>query len=193
MNTMSNTSKVITAAVVVCVVILFVVLYGGHSQAPTQAPSGGTVSSTNGAAGTVPATTTSNPATGTAGGDKSQATGSGSKTTRTTVPPPIIIRLITPVSNDQWQIGITNPISWNNAANFTGEIDLLDGSGNFVGVILSETGTNQTSYGWDTREYSLARYNPLKKEVVPGTYRIRLKFDGNNLPPITSPVITVTN
>jgi hypothetical protein len=28
---------------------------------------------------------------------------------------------------------------------------------------------------------------------VPGTYEIRLKFDGNNLPPITSPVITITN
>jgi len=190
MDKISKGSKVVIGALVVIVIILLVFLYGGRNQTPAQAPSNSAVSPGNATASTTAA------AGGVPSGSGSQPTGSGSKTPRPSVPtppPPIIIRLITPVTNDQWKIGVTNPISWDNAANFTGEIDLLDAQGNFVGVILSETGTNQTSYGWDTREYSLARYNPLKKEVVPGTYKIQLKFDGNNLPPITSPVITITN
>ncbi len=101
---------------------------------------------------------------------------------------------MTPTVNSQWQIGGSNLISWSTEANFSGEIDLLDGkTGNVIGVILSETGPHQTSYSWDAREYELSRYSPLKKEVTPGTYKIRIRFDGNNLPPIISSAITITN
>ncbi len=195
MDKISNTSKAIIVAVVVCFVILLIFIYGGRNQNPISATSNITASSnvetTTNASATIPTASST-----LSGGAQPSTSGSGKKTKQPSEqvpPPPIIIRFITPVVNDVWKIGVTNPISWNNAANFTGEIDLLDGSGNFLGVILSQTGPDQTSYGWDTREYSLARYNPLKKEMVPGSYRIELKFDGNNLPPITGPVITVTN
>jgi hypothetical protein len=200
MDKISNTGKAIAVAVVVCVAIFLIFIYGGRGQraaqtnSTTAASSSASASTSNTTAiATAAGTPTSgaNPAAN--GSNGSRSGGSGSKNAQVPVVPPIIIRFITPVVNDVWSIGATNPISWDNAADFTGEIDLLDGSGNFVGVVLSQTGPNQTSYAWDTREYYLARYNPLKKEVVPGTYEIRLKFDGNNLPPITSPVITITN
>lgn len=104
-----------------------------------------------------------------------------------------VIAIVTPSTGTTWQIGQSNLISWNNQANITGEIDLLDSTGQLVGVITSNTGPQQTSYSWDTREVYLGRYSPVKKDVVPGTYLVRLKFDGNNLPDIATGAITITN
>ncbi|MGH8101989.1 MAG: hypothetical protein ACREIW_11880, partial [Chthoniobacterales bacterium] len=71
---------------------------------------------------------------------------------------------------------------------------LLDAkTGAFLGVILSESGPHQTSYAWDTRHYFLSRYSPLKKEIVPGMYKFKILFDGNNLSPIVSPAVTISN
>jgi hypothetical protein len=182
MNKIGKTGKIIVIAVVALVVILAIFLYGGSKPAnsPTSA------SSSNSGATQAVANTPS--------GSGAQPSGSGSNGTRPPVPPPIVIHLITPVAGDQWKIGVTNSISWNNQANFTGEVDLLDAkTGTFIGVILSETGPHQTSYGWDTREYALDRYSPLKKEITPGSYKVRLRFDGNNLSPIISPAFTITN
>lgn len=113
----------------------------------------------------------------------------GSPSTPSTSP---TINLINPVPNDQWKLGAPNPIAWSQEAGVTGEIDLLNASTKaLVGVILSETAAHQTSYSWDTRQVYLARYNPLKKDVVAGTYVLRIKFDGNNLPTLTSGLITI--
>jgi len=122
------------------------------------------------------------------------ATGSdASSALQTKAAPATPIQLITPVSNDQWKFGQSNPISWNHEAGVTGEIDLLNAQTHaLVGIVLSEIGPHQTSYSWDTRQIYLARYNPLKKDVTPGTYMIRIKFDGNNLPTLTSPAFTIS-
>lgn len=186
MNKMSDTSKIVIGAAIVVVIIVAIFIYGSRSTTPAPVQ---TVPSTTANASTTVASTTTGTNTG------SPSTGTPGRVSHPTpVPPPVVITLITPVANDQWQIGATNPISWNPAGNFTGEIDLLDGTTHaFIGVILSQTGPQQTSYGWDTREYYLARYSPLAKEIVPGTYAIRIEFDGNNLPPIISPTFTIAN
>ena len=108
--------------------------------------------------------------------------------------PAITINLITPISGNAWTIGGANPIVWSAAANITGEIELVNADTKaFIGVILSETGPNQTSYSWDARSVYLSRYGADKKDVVPGTYSIRIHFDGNGLGDLVSGPITITN
>ncbi|HVN26716.1 MAG TPA: hypothetical protein VMT99_03660 [Candidatus Paceibacterota bacterium] len=193
MDKLSATSKVIIIAVVVCLVIFAIFLYGGPktSSAPASpSPAGSAETAATAGTETSSVTTSTLPTT--------QGTGS-SKPVSGSAPKPVTkpqnaIKIITPVSGDEWKIGVTNPVSWTPEANFTGEIDLVDAkTGTVIGVILSETGPHQTSYGWNTREISLNRYSPLKKEVAAGTYKVRMKFDGNNLPTITSPTFTITN
>jgi type II secretory pathway pseudopilin PulG len=108
--------------------------------------------------------------------------------------PAITIHLITPISGNAWTIGGTNSIAWDNPADITGEIDLVNASTKaFVGVILSETGPKQTSYTWDARSIALARYSADIKDVVPGVYSIRIHFDGNGLGSLVSGPITISN
>ncbi len=115
-----------------------------------------------------------------------------SGTAKTTAAP--VIRFVTPVSNDIWQIGTQNLISWNTPGNFTGSISLIDAATKqFVGVILPQVGPKQTSDAWNTRDLLLGRTNPLKKDVVPGTYEIQIIYDGNNIRPAASPAFTITN
>ena len=201
MDKITNTSKIIGAAVIVIIIVFAMYFYyGGKSQAPTQSNSVTTAATPSGASNTSTTNTANGLAVATAtipgatSDGKQPSAVSGAKRAKPYIPPPVIIHLVTPVANDVWTIGASNPISWTNAANFTGEIDLLDAkTGKSIGVILSQTDPNQTSYAWNTREYSLSRYNALEKQVTPGTYQIELKFDGNNLPPVTSAVITITN
>ena len=158
MDKINNMGKVIIAAVVVVIVIVLIFIYGGNGQPSIQNP--GSPSSTTAITSTAGGGQPQNVATTTGG------TGSNPPPATHTKPPSITISLITPVVNDQWKIGAANPITWNPAGNFSGEIDLLDGkTHSFIGVILSETGPQQTSYDWNTREYSLARYNPLKRKL----------------------------
>lgn len=195
MNKINETSKVIGIIVIAVIVVALGVLYGKHiNQSATSTDAGAATTNTGTAATVAAATTTGTSASGNATAPVNTNAGTNRGTSAPVAAvPPIIIHFITPVPNDVWTIGVTNPISWDNAGNITAEIDLLDAKGNFVGVITSQTGPQETSYPWDTREYALSRYNPLKKEVVPGTYKIRITFDGNNLPPIVSPTITISN
>jgi len=105
--------------------------------------------------------------------------------------PAITIHLLNPGANETWTIGQSNSIAWDNPANVTGEIDLLNSNtGAVVGIILSETGPNQTSYSWNGRSIYLSRYGADEKDVVPGKYSIRIHFDGNGLGNlISNPVI----
>jgi hypothetical protein len=181
MDKISNTSKVIAAALVVVIIIVVVFIFGAQKgQSPTN------TTATN-QTGTVAGTLTT--ATGT--NAKGSTGGTSQPAPRTSAP--FVVHLVTPVANAQWTIGGSNPITWDRAGTITGEIDLLDAKGNFIGVILSESGTGQTSYSWNARDYELSRYSPLKKEVVPGTYKIRISFDGNNLASVTSPIVTINN
>lgn len=108
--------------------------------------------------------------------------------------PAITITLLTPISGNVWTIGGANPIAWDNPADVTGEIDLVNANTKeFIGVILSETGPKQTSYTWDARSIYLARYSADMKDVVPGVYSIRIHFDGNGLGDLVSGPITITN
>ena len=108
--------------------------------------------------------------------------------------PAITIHLITPLSGNAWTIGGANPIAWDNPANITGEIELVNvNTKTFIGVILLETGPNQTSYSWNARSIYLSRYGANEKDVVPGTYSIRIHFDGNGLGDLVSGPITITN
>ena len=105
-----------------------------------------------------------------------------------------VIKFVTPIKADIWKIGTQNLISWNKAGNFSGSLSLINAStGAFVGTILPEIGPQQTSYAWNTRDLMLTRTDPLKKDVVPGVYEVRIAYDGNNIKPVTSPAFTITN
>jgi hypothetical protein len=195
MNKINTASRLVIGGVVV-IILLFLVFVYGNSGSKTPPPTQSASSTAN--------QTASSSATSTPNSSTTAASGTGTpQTTNPAVnpsspqtyvpPPPLVIHIITPVANDQWQIGNSNPISWDTQPGITGEIDLLRGDGSFVGVILSQIGPHQTSYSWDTRDTFLARYNPLKEDVVPGDYMIQLKFDGNNLEPIRSPLFDIIN
>jgi len=186
MAKLSNVGKWALVGVGVVVVIVLAFMFGGkQNQAPAADNSGVTASSTPGAT----ASSTQNPTSSTTGTGVGVTVG----TPHPVRPPAIVIHFITPVVNDRWIFGKQNPIVWDREGGVTAEIDLLDANTMAtVGVITSETGPHQTSYTWDTRQIYLARYNPLKKDIVPGTYLIQIKFDGNGLSSITSPAFTVT-
>jgi hypothetical protein len=144
------------------------------------------------AVGVVLSSTGENSVAATTAPSKSSSTSSSSATT---LPgPTITIDLLTPIANNTWTIGQPNPIAWSAAAGISGEIDLVDATTKqFIGVIISNIGPDQTSYIWDARAIYLGRYSADKKDVVPGTYSIRIHFDGNGLSDLVSGPITISN
>jgi len=102
------------------------------------------------------------------------------------------IHLQAPIAGETWTIAQQNAVSWDRAAGVSGQIELLNATTKaLVGVIIPQTGPNQTSYTWNTRDLFLSRTSPVKKNVTPGTYVVRLAFDGNNLSPVTSGAFTI--
>ena len=205
MNKMTNQSKrwIIALAAIVVVAVAIGFLFWHPGAAPQ-----GTINASSTAANTSTVAVTStfsagvsantNPA-GTASGaaapikNPAQKVPSGNNVP-IVAPAPITIDLLTPISGNVWTIGGQNSIAWSAPAGITGEIDLVNAvTKEFIGVILSETGPNQTSYSWDARSIYLARYSPDQKDVVPGTYAIRIHFDGNGLGDLVSGPITITN
>jgi hypothetical protein len=198
MNMLNARWKIIALAGVIVLVVAAISLYVMHKNGSSKPQNNGngqdTTTITNASA------TLQNLTGGSANANissTSEKKGSTSVTPSgaTPVPAPLItIDLLTPVANNIWKIGTSNPIAWDNAANVTGEIDLVNAkTKSFIGVILSETGPRQTSYSWNTREISRARYSADKKDVVTGVYSIRIKFDGNGLGDLVSGPITITN
>jgi hypothetical protein len=178
MGTLSNLGKVVVVGVIAAILIVFVIVYNGTSGSNqnTALDNSGLVVAAN-TSGTI--TTSQNNI------NRNEAAIS---------PAPPNIKLITPVAGDVWKIGTQNPISWNTPGEISGDIYLVDAKTNaFVGVILPEVGPNQTAYSWNTRDVLLDRTDPLKKDVIPGTYIIKIVFDRNNIPVITSPKFTITN
>ncbi len=186
MDKLNNRGKLIVSIVVAVVAIVLIAYYGAGT--PSSAPSGENATSTSSA---------TNPSTGATGTSNTQSTGgsaggSGSASGGTKTPASIIT-FVTPVPGETWTIAKQNPIQWSRAGGVSGEISLLDASTKaLVGVILPQTGPNQTSYAWNTRDIFLSRTNPLKKNVEPGRYVVRISWDGNNLSPITSEPITIS-
>ena len=183
MNTRTR-YMVIGAAVIVIIVVVAVIL---HNTGSNSGLSGNGTSTDQNSSGTIAGP-----------GEVLSSTGQNSVANHSTSSVPIVaapaitIHLLTPIANNVWTQGEPNPIAWDNAPKITGEIDLVNAvTKKFVGVILSNTGTNQTSYIWDARSIYRARYSADKKDVVPGTYSIRIHFDGNNLGDLISGPITI--
>lgn len=177
-----------TAAIAAIIGIGLIAIFPPHETPPSSATLAGTDNATSTAPSTV-ATTSGSPA---------PAVGQSKPTGGSNVPivpgPTITIHLLTPIANNVWTIGGQNPIAWDNAAGVTGEIELVNATTKeFVGVILSETGPNQTSYSWNARSIYLGRYSADEVDVVPGTYSILIHFDGNGLGDLISGPITITN
>ena len=194
MNILAAKWKLITVVVVIVIVVVGVAILFLHNSAPQR----GVGQNATGTANT--STTVTNGIPGSNGSSTASAvthspsSGGGAKNIPPLPGPAITIDLLTPISGNVWTIGQPNSIAWDNSANITGEIDLVNANTKaFVGVILSETGPKQTSYSWDARSIYLARYSADKKDVVAGTYSIRIHFDGNGLGDLVSGPITITN
>ena len=166
---------------------------GGASPASPAANNNGTPAS--GASGNAMTTTvTSAPAPASGATAPSPSKGGSTGPSASLPPKAITINLITPISGNSWTIGQDNSVAWSKAAGITGQIDLVNPQTKaLVGVILSETGPNQTSYSWDARYIYAARYSAEKHGVVPGTYAIKIHFDGNGFGDLVSGPITIQN
>jgi plastocyanin len=93
------------------------------------------------------------------------------------------VRVTSPEADAAWVAGELSTVRWTNAAGITGGIYLADAAtGAAVGWISAGTGTDQTSYQWDTRFVSASRTDPSRKEVGVGRYVVVLRFDRK--PPI---------
>lgn len=188
MKSLSNVSKVIIVALVAAFLIILAIVYGGGDGSGNQ-----------NTADEVPPALMANAPTQTP--SQPSSTQPSIKTTSGHIPVPIVkspappvISIITPVGNDVWQIGTQNVISWSKSGGISGSISLLNGTNQkFIGTILPEIGSNQTSYTWNTLNVSLNRSDPSGKDVVPGLYEIEITYDGNNIKPITSFPFTITN
>ncbi len=187
---------IVAAIAIVLVVVSF--MYGfnrGKSQAVPSSNSSAASSTAVNAATTTATSSGQTSPTQTKTATKTGGAGSGVVTYKApsvvSVP---VMTLTSPAAGDIWQIGTDHTIAWSRAGNFSGQIDLLDAStGLQVGVVLPQVGTNQTSYTWNARSVSLSRTNPQGKDVLPGAYRIRISFDGNNQPILVSPTFAITN
>ena len=197
MNNLSQTGKWTILVVVIVVAVVLIAVYGGGSgnNAPVQTGANGTTNATVSDNGSMPATGTmdmnmSSPSPSAKPGTSNTGAGSGGSGTAGTVKS--AITLVTPVPGDTWIATLQNPIQWSKAAGVSGQIDLLSATtSQLVGVILNEIGPAQTSYTWNTRDLLVSRTSPSKLTVVPGRYLIRISFDGNNLPSITSQPFTI--
>jgi hypothetical protein len=200
MNNLSPTGKWTILVIVIVVAIAAIWLYGG-SGSGTQNPAStgigsGTTVTDNGSMPGGTATPMASPTGTTAGTKSGGSTGAGSQTGASngggTVPKSTIM-LVTPTPGDIWIADTQNPVQWSRAAGVTGQIDLLSASTlQLVGVILPQVGPAQTSYTWNTRDLLQSRTSPNKFTVTPGSYVIRISFDGNNLSPVTSQPFTIT-
>ncbi len=183
MDKPNNQGKLIILAVIIVVAVALIIYYGAGTPAQTPGP-GNATSTAATSTGTTGATSTAGQISGT----------SGTKSATSAKPPGTIITFVTPIPGETWTINQQNTVQWSRAGGVSGEIALLDASTKaLVGVILPATGPQQTSYAWNTRDLLLSRTNPLKKNVAPGRYLVRVSWDGNNLPPITSQPITIVS
>ncbi len=198
MNIIQNrprTALAVIAVLAVAVIVLAVLLFRANKVvAPVTSPQN--------ASGTAPvsALPSSTPSASVPSGPSALPPGSpsptktGSGTSVKTPVKPLTISLVSPMPNITWTIGQQNMIAWSNPANVTGQIDLINASTKtLVGVILSQTGPNQMSYAWDARSVYLSRNSPSMKDVLPGTYLVRVSFDGNGLGSIVNGPVVIIN
>lgn len=121
-------------------------------------PGGGTVSKPP----TVPATTASKPAS------------SGNY-------------IISPAAGAQWVFEQANLIQWAKGAGVTGNIYLVNAAdGTVAGWLIQQTNAHDTSFNWNTRDLYISRTSPIKKDVKPGKYIIKISFNSPQQPPLAS-------
>ena len=176
----------VAGILVVIAAVIFLVVSLAAPEQPAEIPAGTSSTITTVANGTPGGSSTASaPPTQSGGGAQNIPPLPGST---------ITIHLLTPISNNVWTVGKANPIAWDNAADITGEIDLVNATTKkFVGVILAETGPKQTSYTWNAEQVYLGRYSADEKAVIPGIYSIRIHFDGNGLGDLVSGPFTIAN
>ncbi len=187
-------SGIIIVVLIIAVVVLSALLIAQNSGTPSPSPTTApipTSTSTTSASGT-PAQAAENQ-TSTKSNVPSAPRHSAASSGIAPATTGFVIRLVNPIPGEIWIIAQQNLISWDREAGVAGQIELLDAATyKLVGVILNQIGPSQTSYTWNTRDLLLSRNNPAKTTVVPGQYVVRIAFDGNNLSPITSQPITIT-
>lgn len=89
------------------------------------------------------------------------------------------LSLLSPLPGAEWVFGHLNEIKWSREVGLNGSMYLLDPITKVViGWITPNVGPHQTSLVWDTKSLALSRTNPQKKDIAPGLYILRVKFDG---------------
>ena len=93
-------------------------------------------------------------------------------------PPTSQISILSPIKSEQWAIATNHTVRWSKAAGVTGQVYLVSANtGQIVGWIHPSTGANQTSFDWNTRDITIGRTDPSRKDIGVGNYFIEMKFD----------------
>ena len=165
------------------IILIIAVLRSGTSPAPSASAPSGTATST----AATSTTAAPLPATG--------ARRTSSAGTASTAPAPATANPITfssPAAGTQWILQKQHTISWSRAAGSPGSLVLLDPTTNaVVGWIEQNIDLTQNSFPWDTQDVFLSQTSPLKKNILPGDYRVAITFASPNLPVVISPVFSV--
>ena len=100
-----------------------------------------------------------------------------------------------PSENALWLIGVEHTISWDKAGASVGRIALINAAtGAIAGWVSENVASVQTSLSWNTRDLFITRTSPLKKDVIPGNYFLKIFFvSPNTLPIVSSPFFIETS
>ncbi len=174
----------LAVGLIIIIVLVIAVVRSGPAPAPSSAPSGAATSTV----ATTTATSSGTPATGTRRTTPSATTG-------TTAPAPAAatpISFTSPSAGTQWIFGKQHTITWSRAAGSPGSLVLLNPTTNaVVGWIEQNIDLTQNSFPWDTQDVFLGQTNPLKKNILPGDYRVAITFASPNLPVVIGPIFSV--
>ncbi len=182
MNKKSLTIAALIFGLILIIAVALAVWHGASRPAPTTAPAGGTATSSA-------ATATGTPATASATGIRRTPTATG---TPTPSAPANLISFTSPAAGTQWIFQNQHIIAWSRPAGSPGSLVLLGPTTNSViGWIEQNIDLTQSSFPWNTQSVFLSQTSPLKKNILPGNYRVAITFASPNLPVVISPVFSI--
>ncbi len=158
-------------ALTVFIIVIILVVFWGFKRQPAENPSAGQISTEQG-----------QPTTTSAGQGAATPSSPGQKTTTTAKPKSTATFIVAPGRGETWLLGKIHTIRWSHEAGRNGAIILIDASSKtIVGWISPSVSAQQVSYDWDTTYVSLSRNDPTRKNILAGTYIVKIVFDNSAL------------
>jgi hypothetical protein len=85
--------------------------------------------------------------------------------------------ILAPLGGAQWVFGQNNTVQWKRDTDSIGYIYLVNAAdGSIAGWLIQQTNAHDTSFSWNTRDLYISRTSPIKQDVAPGRYIIKVGF-----------------